>query len=325
MAARKGAAVDVDSAYELVSHAISLGRPANGYLVVGNIRGQGMEFAERILTDVCGGLVRERANPDVHWILPEKKSRIISVDAMRERLVEPISRTSFSGGWKAGVIVGADRLNDSSGNAFLKTLEEPPPRTLFLLLTELPEQVLTTIVSRCQRIDLDDARSHRLAEPHFSTVLDALGAANASGAASRMALAARLADVLAELKSEAVDEIEENRADAGEDGPGEEMSKDESDAMALSLYIERRADFMRLVVSWFRDIMAVALAGDDAPLANEPRRFAIKACAARLTPAVAFRNVEAVDALSRMFVRNVPEEPALAAFVQRISFGAEPE
>ena len=321
---RKGAAVDVDSAYELVSRAIALGRPANGYLVVGSIRGQAMEFAERILSDVCGGLVRERANPDVHWLLPAKKTRIISVDMMRERLVDPISRTSFSGGWKAGVIVGADRLNDSSGNAFLKTLEEPPPRTLFLLLTELPEQVLTTVVSRCQRIDLDDARSRKLSEPHFSQVLDALSAPGSSGAASRMALAARLAAVLAELKSEAGEEIEASIADARKNGPGEEVSKDEFEAMVLSLYIERRADFMRLVVSWFRDIMAVALAGDDAPLANEPRRHAIVACAARLTPAVAFRNVEAVDALFRMFGRNMPEEPALAAFVQRLSFEAEP-
>ena len=317
--------MEIESAYKQVRRALDAGRPAHGYLLVGAVRGAALELTERILKDIFVTHVEDRANPDIHWLSPEKKSRIISVESMRDKIIDPMEKTSFSGGWKAGVIVGADRLNDSSGNAFLKTLEEPPPRTLFLLLTELPEQVLTTVVSRCQRIDLDDARSRKLAEPYFSQVLDALGAPSVSGAASRMALAARLAGILAELKSEAGEEVASGLADAGKNGPGEEVSKDEFEAMVSSLYIERRADFMRLVVSWFRDLMAATLAGDGAPLANGPRRHAIEACAARLTPAVAFRNVEAADALFRMMGRNVPEEPALAAFVQRISFGADRE
>ena len=315
--------MDVDSAYEMISRAIVSGRPAHGYLVVGDVRGQAMELAERILDDVCGGNVRERANPDVHWLLPAKKSRIISVDAVRERLVEPVSQTAFSGGWKAGVIVGADRLNESSANAFLKTLEEPPPRTLFMLLTELPEKLLPTIVSRCQRIDLGDARSRRLKEPYFSQVLDALCDARVSGAAARMSLAARFASVLAALKEDAAEEVSSDIVDELSDGPGEDVSKDEQEALVSSLYLERRADFMRLVVSWFRDIMAVALAGGDAPIANSSRRAVVLARASHVKPAAAFRNVEAAEALARSLERGVQELPAISAFVQRVSFGTE--
>ena len=45
-------------------------------------------------------------------------------------------------------------MNDESANAFLKSLEEPTPQTMFLLLTDRPDAILPTIVSRCQRIDL---------------------------------------------------------------------------------------------------------------------------------------------------------------------------
>jgi DNA polymerase III gamma/tau subunit len=73
---------------------------------------------------------------------------------MHEQILEPMASTSFSGGWKVGVIIGADRMEAPSANAFLKSLEEPSPKTLYLLLTDSPDSILPTIISRSQRIDL---------------------------------------------------------------------------------------------------------------------------------------------------------------------------
>ena len=85
-------------------------------------------------------------------IEPEKKSRVIAVDAVRA-LNHRIQTSSFAGGWKVAVIKYADRLNDQAANAFLKTLEEPPARTLLLLLTDAPQSLLPTVVSRCPAAD----------------------------------------------------------------------------------------------------------------------------------------------------------------------------
>jgi DNA polymerase-3 subunit delta' len=56
------------------------------------------------------------------------------------------------GHYRVLVLDGAERLNRESANAFLKTLEEPPPQTTILLLTSSPQQLLETILSRCQSV-----------------------------------------------------------------------------------------------------------------------------------------------------------------------------
>ncbi len=69
-----------------------------------------------------------------------------------EGLIERLSRKPARGGYKIAIVDDADDFNDESANAFLKTLEEPPPNTVLILLaTELNRQ-LPTILSRCQVI-----------------------------------------------------------------------------------------------------------------------------------------------------------------------------
>lgn len=149
--------MEVAEAYSLISRAIDTGRAAHGYLIVGGVKGNCAELTRLVLRKLFPNetsQVDAGAHPDVVTLEPEGKSRIITVDAMRERIVEPMSTTAFSGGWKVGVICGADRMRKESANAFLKSLEEPPPKTLYLLLTDQPDAILPTIVSRTQRVDL---------------------------------------------------------------------------------------------------------------------------------------------------------------------------
>ena len=321
----------VDEAYAQIAKAVAAGRPANGYLVVGGVRGMGGELSERVLKLLFGD-GDLRAHPDVHRLAPEKKSRIISVEAMRTRMIDPMAQTAFQGGWKAGVVYGADRLKTESANAFLKTLEEPPPRTLFLLLTEQPEQLLPTIISRCQRIDLPDARGRMLEEPFRSRVIEILAGDRLKGVTEQAAAAGRLAAILEALKAKA-EELVDEEVDTADAGPGEEASKDAYDALVASRYKEFRTDFTATVMSWFRDLMALVAAppshmsddgmSDETPLVNETKRAVLESRAAKLSLTAAFRNVEAVEAFATSLERNIPELPLLLFLMDRVRFGVE--
>lgn len=190
--------MDVAEAYSLISRAIDAGRAAHGYLVSGDVRGNAAELAGMVLEKLfpdAASQARNFSHPDVAVLEPEGKARIITVEAMREKIVAPMAATSFSGGWKAGVIRGADRLRTESANAFLKSLEEPPPSTLYLLLTDRPDAILPTIVSRCQRVDLP-LPSGLLEGEDFERAAAAFAARDA----------AALAALLGELKDAADDE-----------------------------------------------------------------------------------------------------------------------
>ena len=321
----------LDEAYDRICKAIDAGRPANGYLVVGGVRGLGAELADRVLRHLYGD-VDIAAHPDIHRLAPEKKSRIISVEAIRERLIAPMDMTSFQGGWKAGVVFGADRLRAEAANAFLKTLEEPPPKTLFLLLTERPEQLLPTIISRCQRVDLPDARARLLDEPWRGRVIDILSADTLKGQVSRAGAAARLLSVLEELKEKTEELVDEEVAES-DDGAGEETSKDAVEALISSRYREFRSDFTATLMSWFRDLMALRAAppshsayddsGTATPLVNESKRAVLETRAAKLTRTAAFANVEAVEAFATSLDRNLPEQAVLGFLMDRLVFGTE--
>lgn len=322
----------LDEAYDRICKAIDAGRPANGYLVVGGVRGMGGELAERVLRHLYGGEADLAAHPDIHRLSPEKKSRIISVEAMRQKMIAPMDMTSYQGGWKTGLILGADLLKEEAANAFLKTLEEPPPRTLFLLLTERAEKLLPTIVSRCQRVDLPDASARLLDEPWRGRVIDILSAETLKGQTARTGAAARLMAILEELKEKA-EELVDAEVSASDEGAGEEASKDAVDALVSSRYREFRSDFTATLMSWFRDLMALRAAppshsayddsGAATPIVNEAKRAVLETRAAKLTRAAAFANVEAVEAFATSLDRNLPEVAVLGFLMDRLMFGTE--
>ena len=189
--------MELDEAFDLISRAIDTGHAAHGYLLVGDIRGNCAELIRRILLKLfpdAAAQVEGNSHPDVVTLEPEGKARIISVDSMRERIVEPMATTAFSGGWKVGVILGVDRLIAQSANAFLKSLEEPTPKTMYLLATDQPDAILPTIISRSQRIDLPLSEGV-LEGDDYEAVAEAFAAKDA----------AALAEKLKELKEDAED------------------------------------------------------------------------------------------------------------------------
>lgn len=181
--------MEVDEAVSLISRAIDAGRAAHGYLVVGDLKGGCDVLLDRILKKLFPDEIAQidsKSHPDVAYLEPEGAKRIIKVESMRERIVEPMSLAAFSGGWKVGVIVGADRMEAPSANAFLKSLEEPTPKTLYLMLTDQPDAILPTIVSRSQRIDLPLSEG-LLDEGDANEVAEAFAAKDASALAAKLA------------------------------------------------------------------------------------------------------------------------------------------
>ncbi len=96
-------------------------------------------------------LTRASTHPDLITLTPEEEKKDISVDQVRS-LGVALSLTSHAGGWKVAVIVPAETMNKHAANALLKTLEEPGPNTILILITTTASRLPATLRSRCQRI-----------------------------------------------------------------------------------------------------------------------------------------------------------------------------
>jgi DNA polymerase-3 subunit delta' len=105
--------------------------------------------------DVCAScrLLRADTHPDVHAVRLEEDAQQIKVDQVRE-LIETLTLKSYRGGYKVGIIEGAEALNANGANAFLKTLEEPSSDTMLILIARPNHRLPATIVSRCLRLTL---------------------------------------------------------------------------------------------------------------------------------------------------------------------------
>ncbi len=106
-------------------------------------------------TSKVAKLIAAQSHPDVfvlrrQWNEKTKKLRSeIQVDDTRN-LVHMFQSTASAGGWRVAIIDAAEDLNNSSANALLKILEEPPPRSIFLIISHEAGRLLPTIRSRCR-------------------------------------------------------------------------------------------------------------------------------------------------------------------------------
>jgi DNA polymerase-3 subunit delta' len=116
-----------------------------------------------------------------------KMRTVITVEQVR-RLTTFFGSTAGEGGWRVCIVDSADELKYPEGsNALLKMLEEPPPRSLFLLVSHAPGRLLPTIRSRCRRLALRPLRQGDVVRAAST----ALGADAADPAVAAAAAAAR--------------------------------------------------------------------------------------------------------------------------------------
>lgn len=110
---------------------------------------------------------------------------VLAVDEIR-KVGQFLSLTAHDGGYRVVIVDAADDMNTNAANALLKNLEEPPRRTLFVLVVHAPGRLLPTIRSRCQTMRLTP-----LTPQDLLRALEKAGAGLPEEPAARMALAGR--------------------------------------------------------------------------------------------------------------------------------------
>jgi DNA polymerase III subunit delta' len=98
-------------------------------------------------------LLRSDSHPDYYPVRLEEDAKQIKVEQVRE-LTGALALKSYRGGYKVGIIEGAEALNANGANAFLKTLEEPSADTMLVMIARPSHRLPATIASRCLRLVL---------------------------------------------------------------------------------------------------------------------------------------------------------------------------
>ena len=282
-------------------------------------------------------------HPDVHWLRPESKLRLIKIDQMVERptsrdkpLLDRINLRTFEAEYKVAVIVAADRMNQEAANAFLKTLEEPPPKSILVLVTTRPERILETISSRCLRLSFGGEGWRRLdpAQMAWLTAFSDLAAAQQKSLLGRYHLMDVLLKKLNELR-ESIDQALTARSPSQRYPEAEkglqEKWEEELKAAIEAEYRRQRADLLLVLQWWLRDVWLAALGtkskaqspesrvrspepllqAGGGGLLNFPELAGTNRVAERLSAKDAMENLRIMEQLQRWLGTNVQEALAL--------------
>jgi DNA polymerase-3 subunit delta' len=337
---------------KLLQRSLERGRVAHAYLFVGHVL-QELETLARTLAktlncqnpvkaasgraiDCCDACMSCRKiehgnHADVHWARPESKTRVITVEQMTQ-LMRQIQLRPTEAAYKLGIIIAADRLRTEAANAFLKTLEEPPPQCVLILVTTEPQRVLETIRSRCLRLNLggDDAPQVPADQVAWLEKFSAMAGERSSSLLARYRLLDLLLGKLTELKTSIEGSLSsrsplEQFKDAEKDL--REQWEAELAAAVEAEYRRQRADLLVVVQWWLRDVWLESLTchaatpraelqpNSAAPSPRElltfPQLRPTRAVAERLSPHEARENLQVLDQLQSRLHTNVQEALAL--------------
>lgn len=218
--------------------------------------------------------VSYRRRPDLSD--PEKSGNLkpfYKVDRVRE-INRDLRFTPSEGKFKVAVLTDADTMNASAANAFLKSLEEPTPRTTLVLTASRPDTLLPTIISRCQRLRFDP-----LAPDDIAAALQARGAAEGphAGLLARMADGS-LTQALDLAGSEQLGARREQVLQFLRLSFGWRVSELEPLVQEMAkLGREPLRDSLHLMLTWIRDVLLMRTQGAAAPIVNVDQQPAVEA------------------------------------------------
>jgi DNA polymerase-3 subunit delta' len=311
----------------LLRNIIRLRRIPNGLLFWGpegvGKRFTALEFAKAVNcneaeADNCGHClscqkIDHDNHPDVKIIRPGGKTRIIKVQTV-EQIIELTAYRPFEGKRRVILLEDIERMNVQAQNYFLKTLEEPPSETTFVLITSAPSMLLPTIRSRCQKVRFGALRPESVAQillskrdlpPTVATAIAALSQGQVSRACDLvdsekrevvlsithrlhegddpLQLGEEFAGHMKSRMSSFQDMLSAQHAAEREEGMDEdrEEAKEAIEAAAAGMARREMMEYFYLLQTWYRDGMVYASTHNPGRLLNQDQVDRLQAEAAR--------------------------------------------
>ncbi|MEY2539850.1 MAG: polymerase subunit delta [Verrucomicrobiota bacterium] len=317
-------AISRDKALAYLRRAHEQDRLGHAYLISGGA-GSGKHALAADLTSLVNGTdsadVFSTKARDVFVAEPESKSRRIVTEQVRN-LEHALQMKASGSHRKVAIISEADRLQPQAANAFLKTLEEPPENSLLLLLTQLPEVLPDTILSRCISIALASAETPRSAEERALIDLLRKTARRKSWNVEHayelaQGLHRLLGDIREEIKTANAEALkaEESRYRNSTDGSWLEEREGYYKALTESLYLQRRARLLELLFVWWSDLLRAKNGISERNLPELEKETSM--IAEKFRTQEILRKIRRLDQLRDHLARNIQEVLAIeVAFLQ---------
>jgi DNA polymerase-3 subunit delta' len=238
------------------------------------------------------------------------------IDQVRQDVIQPMSLARGEGQYKVNLLIDAEKMREEAANAFLKLLEEPPPQTVFLLTTNRPEQLLPTILSRCQKLRFDPLLPETIEqalieredmEPDPASMLARMADGSYSQALelaeneNLMTSRELVLDYFRAAYSRKVEPLDRCIQELQKQGR------------------ERVKSVLRLMLRWMRDLLLYRTMGDEAPLVNVDQADAVARFCENLPDADLEGMVTLVEEAMELAERNVRIPLVLSALAHRLS------
>ena len=229
--------------------------------------------------------------PDIITVTHEKPN-LISVDEVREQLVNTVDVKPYKGKYKIYVIPDAELLNVQAQNAILKTIEEPPAYAVILLLTTNLDKLLETVQSRCLKLQTKPIRERDV----LAYLMNVMGLTKEKAyfcldfAQGNLGKAIKLAGN--EEYAEIVDSVVNVLTHIG-DMDVETLGKAVKDIEQFKMSMN---DYMDLMMMWYRDAMMIKITGNVDKILFKNEFSTLKKQAGKLT----FKSIEdKIDAIAK--------------------------
>jgi len=332
---------------DLLQRSLHRGRLGHAYLLTGNQLEELEEVARNLIktlnclepvqdgdaalaTDCCDACLNCRKvtsgnHADVRWVRPESKSRSILTDQIRS-LISQVNLKANDARFKCAVIVGADRMKVEAANAFLKTLEEPPPGCVIILISTEPQRLLDTILSRCLRLTFGSGGDVRF-DPRQLELIESfarMAAENGNGLLDRYLLLGEVLAMLEAVKAEVTAQLEAasplQRYD-DVDNKLREQWENELKAGIEAEYRRHRGELLLALEWWLRDVWLRTLdLGEELLQLDAFDEFSGRV-AERIHPDAALENLRIIEGTARLLHTNVQEALALEVGFLKLKLG----
>lgn len=276
----------------------------------------------------CDQLYR-KVYADLYTLVPSSKARNIKIgdderDEGTTRWFEHqfYMSTTSEVGKKLGLIDDADCMNVNAQNAFLKTLEEPPSDSFFILATGSPSSLLPTIISRCQtillltnRCDYLFAGATELFKALHSLQFEAKGQlVKAENCAQQIISISK--GLKSEAENEEIPKWEERLEMAKELQTKSKFKQleEKSKAAVQAVYLTKRKQFLSAIHTWFAQIYQLSCGVQISHIANATIFDNVEELPKQLDEKLAFKDLEKAEELLSNLNFNVNEELALRNF-----------